>query len=338
MTSYSASGSTWRVLYGSETLNDRCLPACAHPYRRRGDDPRPSDLEGRRGRVTGRPGPSRGRLTRVHTRPEPPERAADTGTNGGREPVQRWRLVVRREPLTGDLAQREQLSAWDAALAASGLPLAGLDAAKPKARIAIAAPLSASMTGEAELIDVWLTERLPRWQVREGLEGRLPAGFTLVDLHDVWLGEAPLPGRVAASVFRAVLSVDPGALASAANRLMAATGLPRERRKGENVVSYDLRPFLGALEVREGLAGGAVLRMTLLHDPAKGVGRPDEALLALGDVLGVAPLAATELVRESLVLADPPPAEPAGPRGPRRQPPVRSPQDPRSRPPRAGGH
>lgn len=254
----------------------------------------------------------------MHTRSEPPERAADTGTNGGREPVQRWRLIVSRAPLSADLAQREQLSAWDAGLVASGLPIAGLDGMKPKARMAIAAPLSAAIGGEAELVDLWLTERLPRWRVREALDGRLPPGFALVDLHDVWLGEAPLPGRVAASVFRAEVSEDPDRLRAAAAMLMDASTLPRERRRGESAVSYDLRPFLGSIEVTPAPGGRATVRMTLLHDPAKGVGRPEETLLALADALGVPSLEPRALVRERLVLAEPPPVVPAPPRGPRR--------------------
>ena len=41
--------------------------------------------------------------------------------------------------------------------------------------------------------------------VRESLAGHLPAGHRLLDLYDVWLGEAALPGRVAAGE----LLVDP---------------------------------------------------------------------------------------------------------------------------------
>jgi hypothetical protein len=254
--------------------------------------------------------------------------------------VQRWRLVVRRAALTGDLAQREQLSAWEAALVASGLPVAGLDLPKPKAKLAIAAPLSSSVPGEAELADLWLVERLPRWRVREALVDCLPGGFTLADLYDVWLGEPPLPGRVAASVYRAEMAsiVDGDALAGACAGLLAADALPRERRRGETTVAYDLRPFLADLAVSPSPNGGSMLRMTLRHDPAKGVGRPDETLLALAEALGLEALTPASLVRESLVLADPPAPEPAPPRGARRPPPRRSAQEARPRPSSSGNH
>ena len=286
-----------------------------------------------------RPSPSGGRLARVQSPSEPPDRAAESGTNGGREAVQRWRLVLRRDTLAGASGQREQLAEWEASLAASGLPIAGLDAPKPKLRVVTAAPLSAGTPGEAELADVFLVERLPGWRVREALVAALPAAYTLMDLFDVWLGESPLPGRVAASVYRAVVRPPVGIdrVAAGAQGLLAAQALPRERRKGESTVSYDLRPFLAALDVEAGPDGVAVIRMTLRHDPAKGVGRPDETLAALAEASGEG-LEAASLVRERLVLAEPAPPEPAPPRGPRRLPPVRSGSDPRHRPPRAGGH
>ena len=235
-----------------------------------------------------------------------------------REPVQRWRLVLARDPVTPDAAQREQLAAWEAAFAGCGLPVAGLDAAKPRPRFAIAAPLASTIPGEGELLDVWLVERQPAWRVREAFSTRLPAGWRLVDAYDVWLGEAALPGRVVASVYRAVFergSVGVSRLSEAARALLAAGSLPRERRKGDTVIAYDLRPFLDDVEVTES-DGVPVVRMTLRHDPEKGVGRPEELLAALGEAAGIS-LEPASLVRERLVLGDPPsPPPPAARRRP----------------------
>ncbi len=269
----------------------------------------------------GRPSPSGRRLARVPTRPAPPDRAPDPGTNVAREAVQRWRLVVSRTVLPPERTQREQLAEWEATLAATGLPVAGVDAEPPKGRLVLAAPLSNGVPGEAELVDIWLVERVPRWRAREALEGRLPAGYTLVDLYDVWLGEPPLPGRVAASVYRArVGTADADRLTAAARVLMGAASLPRVRRKGEGTVSYDLRPFLAAIDVAAGTEGAAIITMTLLHDPARGIGRPDEALAALGEAVDGLPLEAQGLVRERLILSEPAPPAPPAPRAQRRQP------------------
>lgn len=200
-------------------------------------------------------------------------------------------------------------------MAGSGLPLAGLDAPKPRPRFAFAAPLAATIPGEAELLDIWLVERQPAWRVKEALGTCLPHGWGLVDAYDVWLGEAALPGRVAASVYRAVLesgSMDTPRLADAASLLLAAGSLPRERRKGDNVIAYDLRQFIQDVGVVEA-NGVTVVRMTLRHDPERGVGRPEELLAALGEAVG-ASLRPVSLVRERLVLGDPPPPPASTPR------------------------
>ena len=235
-----------------------------------------------------------------------------------REAVQRWRLVVARSAIASTIGQREQQEAWETALGASGLPLAGLDGPKPRARIVPAAPLSAAIPGEAELVDVYLVERVPAWRVREALAGHLPEAFRLVDLYDIWTGEAALPGRVVASVYRAVVTLPSAGfgstLGAAVASLLAAVALPRERAKGDGVVRYDLRPFVEdvALSVSAG-GDAATLRMTLRHDPEKGIGRPDEVLAELSARV-LATLDVQTLVRESLVLGEAPPPPPPAPR------------------------
>ncbi len=256
-----------------------------------------------------------GRLTPVNPPPDGSKVLPEVPPPAPREPVQRWRLVLARDAGSSDAAQRDQLSTWEAAFAGSGLPHAGLDAPRPRPRFAFAAPLAATIPGEAELLDIWLVERLPAWRVREALRACLPVGWRLVDAHDVWLGEAALPGRVVASVYRAVLesgSMDTPRLADAASLLLAAGSLPRERRKGDNVIAYDLRQFIEDVQVVEA-NGVTVVRMTLRHDPERGVGRPEELLAALGEAVG-ASLRPVSLVRERLVLGEPPPPPAPAPR------------------------
>jgi radical SAM-linked protein len=246
--------------------------------------------------------------------------------------VQRWRLVVSRDAPLPDQPQRATLSALEDALRGSGLPVAGLDADPPKPRLAIAAPLPVGVPGEAELVDVWLVERLPRWRVREALGGCLPAGSRLLEVFDVWLGEAALPGQVVASLYRLELAPTPvggDALRGAVAGILAMPTLPRTRRRGDKAVTYDLRPFVADVEVVEPAgreaAAKLVIRMELRHDPERGVGRPEEVLAELGDRLE-AHLAAVSTTRERLILTSDRAGRPmsgAGPLPVRHEPPPR---------------
>jgi hypothetical protein len=159
------------------------------------------------------------------------------------------------------------------------------------------------MAAERELIDIFLVERWPAWRVREALEGRLPEGWRLVELVDVWLAGPPLAGRVAAADYRIELpaTVDVAELDRVARDLLAAERLPRERTRGGGTVTYNLRPLVIALDVEPGPP--PVVRTRTRFHPELGTGRPEEVLAALGDLLG-RPLEAAGIVRERLVLAD----------------------------------
>jgi radical SAM-linked protein len=190
--------------------------------------------------------------------------------------------------------------AWENAVEATGLPVHRA-AGRTRTRVAFAAPLQLGLAAERELAEVLLVERVPIWRVREALTGRLPAGWRLVDLYDVWVGGPPLAGRVIAADYRIELQdgPEPDRLAEAAWALLAARELPRVRQKGEGSVAYDLRPLLADVSVDR---SGAVIRARTRIHPELGTGRPEEVVAALGDQLGRA-LEVRAIVREGVILA-----------------------------------
>jgi radical SAM-linked protein len=228
--------------------------------------------------------------------------ASDAATEAPAIPRQRWRLVLARDAGAPGLAGRELIDAWEAALESSGLPGCH-PVGRTRARVAFGAPLPVGIALEHELADIVLTESLPRWQVREALGDRLPEGWRLLDVHDVWLGAPALAGQVAAADYRIDVGVaDARAVAAAAEALLAARRLPRERVKGGTVVRYDLRPLLVDVAVID--AGPpVVVRTRTRFDPVLGTGRPEEVVAALGAEAG-ATLEVRSLVRERLILAD----------------------------------
>ena len=217
---------------------------------------------------------------------------------------QRWRLVLARAASTASLSGRELADAFDGALEASGLPV-HRPAGRSRPRVAFGASVPASIALEHELADLLLSELVPRWRVREALAPVVPGGWQLLDLEDVWLGEPPLAGQVAAADYRIeVVGADAVAVATAAADVLAATELPRERAKGTETVRYDLRPLLIDVEV---VSPGppVVIRTRTRFHPALGTGRPEEVVGALADAAGVA-LSSKTVVRERVILADEP--------------------------------
>lgn len=226
------------------------------------------------------------------------------------EPRQRWRLTFARAntPDVEASGGREYVASWEVALAGSGLPLATTDAGR--IRFALAAPLPARTAGRAELADVWLTERVAAWQVREALASALPSGHELVGLEDVWLGAPALAGRIAAADYVVTLREGAGVdtIAAAAKRLLATDRLVRERAKGGAVKTYDLRPLVMAIDVTgAGVSGadeaGIVVRIRTRIHPELGSGRPEEVIAALAEESG-ATLEVGKTIRDGLVLSE----------------------------------
>jgi radical SAM-linked protein len=209
--------------------------------------------------------------------------------------------VLERAADAPRIAGRELTDAWEDALEATGLPVHRA-AGRSRTRMAFAAPLQLGLAAERELAEVFLAERVPIWRVREALTGRLPAGWRLVDLFDVWVGGPPLAGRVVAADYRIELvgDIDREDLAETARSLLAARELPRVRQKGEGSVAYDLRPLV--LDVSFDPGGGSVIRARTRIHPELGTGRPEEVVAAMADQLG-SPLEVRSIVRERLILS-----------------------------------
>ena len=150
-------------------------------------------------------------------------------------PRQRWRLVLARDATAPELAGRELGDAWDAAIAATGLPVYR-PAGRNRPALAFGAPVPARMVLEGELADLVLTAMLPTWAVRESLIGNAPPGWRLIGLFDVWLGTPALAGQVAAAEYRIeVDGVDAAGAAGChpvgADGPIAATGAPEGRHE-----------------------------------------------------------------------------------------------------------
>ena len=243
-----------------------------------------------------------------------PPRGDDPGSAVAPEPArvpearQRWRLTLARTAAVSDRSQREVAEVWEAAILDAGLPVARTADARSRLRIAFGAPLPSGVATDADWLEVVLTERWPRWRVREAVDPRLPEGWSLVELEDVWLGGPPLAGRVAAADYRVELDgtapdgPDAGSLTEGADRLLAAPTILRDRAKGDRTVTYDLRPLL--LDVAVAAAGPpVVLRIRTRIHPELGTGRPEEVVAALGAVTG-RPVVVARMTRQRLLLVD----------------------------------
>jgi radical SAM-linked protein len=187
------------------------------------------------------------------------------------------------------LAHLDLHRTWERTFRRAGLPVAYSKGYTPRPRFQMAAALPVGVTGEAELLDVWLTKPLSPDEALGRLRAAVPMGLGVRDAAEVRLDLPALQSQLRAAEYYAEIDTpeSPEAVQVRVDSLLDAASLPRQRRHKGRWQTYDLRPRIHALSLAAHSVPGRVgLRMRLQASP-QGAGRPDEVLDTLG--LMVAP-------------------------------------------------
>jgi len=209
----------------------------------------------------------------------------------------RVRLTFAKGEALKYISHLDLARAWERLFRRAGLPVAYSQGFNPRPRFQIASGLPVGVTGRAELLDVWLAERLAPEEVLARLRPASPPGLELLAAEEVDLRAPALQARMQAAEYVAVLdTAEPAdAIRTRVEALLAAPSLPRQRHHKGKQQSYDLRPLVQSLAVRPASAGGGILLEMRLQASPEGAGRPDQVL----DVLGLT-LAARSIERTKL--------------------------------------
>jgi radical SAM-linked protein len=193
--------------------------------------------------------------------------------------ITRIRVQYSKGPSLRFTGHLDMQRLWERLLRRTKLPIRYSQGYHPRARLNLASALPLGFISEAELLDFWMNEPLPVEEVRRRLVAAAPPGLTVQEVRAVDRGEDALQTQMAASEYEVSLfdPQHPEILNEKVQGLLAQDEVIRTRRKK----TYDLRPLILALEVRELESGEVGLWMQLNAEPAA-TGRPDEVLDALG--------------------------------------------------------
>ncbi len=203
-------------------------------------------------------------------------------------PKQRVRITYAKGGALKYISHLDLARTWERVFRRAGLPLAYSQGFNPRPRFQIAAALPVGVTGQGELLDLWLSDPLLPDQALTRLRCVVPSGLTAGEVQEIELRAPSLQSQMRAASYRAVIrSQEPvQAIRIRVQALLAApTILRRRQHKGKEQV-YDLGPLIQDLEVEGDDDGERIMTMRLQASP-KGAGRPDEVLDALG--LSLAP-------------------------------------------------
>lgn len=172
---------------------------------------------------------------------------------------------------------------WERLLRRARVPLAYTQGYNPHARLQFASALPVGYSSVCELLDVFLRQANPLDELVAAIRCELPQGLGLLDIRQVPIDATPLQATVHEAHYRArvwgqFVSED---LFKAVEILMHRDHIPRQRRRKEQMVDYDLRPLLRQVDVIAARQGFAEMGFVMLCG-ASGSGRPEEAIEELG--------------------------------------------------------
>lgn len=195
--------------------------------------------------------------------------------------VQRLRVTFARGDALRYITHLDQMRAWERALRRAGIPIAYSEGFTPHAQIALASPLPVGTTSDAELMDVFLAERMHPREFSERVGAQLPPAMRLVRVEEAGVALPSLQAQVRAAEWEADVAPPPGFdVERAVADFLAADSVPWEHRREDEVKSYDIRALVKTIEV-EPRPGAVRLRM-LLRSDSGGSGRPEQVAAALG--------------------------------------------------------
>lgn len=195
------------------------------------------------------------------------------------ERIQRLRVTFAKGEEVKYISHLDLMRLWERALRRAGVPLLYSKGYNPRPKISLAAPLAVGITGQGEIMDVFLERPLAPLDFATAVKRQLPAGITLVEVQEVYVTLPALQTQVQSTQYLATVDISEETtdVEVRVASLLRAEHLRRRRRDKE----YDLRPLIEELWLEVTDEDQCTLGMKLRAGEG-GTGRPDEVLAELG--------------------------------------------------------
>ncbi len=214
--------------------------------------------------------------------------------------IQRLRIRFKRGEEIKFISHLDIIRLWERALHRAQIPLAYTEGFSPHPRLSLAAPLAVGVTGESELMDVFIDRPVsPHW-FSDSVKRQLPVGIEILGVYQLALTIPSLQSLVRYAEYQVEVETEKGLadIKAAITSLLAAEHLPWKHQRDTGWRSYDLRHLIDALWLIGEHDSSCTLGMRLRCD-ADGSGRPEQVVLALGFSQHPVSIHRTKLVLEA---------------------------------------
>jgi len=210
--------------------------------------------------------------------------------------MQRLRLKFGRGAAVRFISHVDTMRCWERVFRRAAIPLEYTQGFSPHPKIALAAPMAVGVTGDAELMDIWLRKWMPPQAVIMRGRRELPSGFELLDAWEVPEG-APAPQALVRRARYRCVAVHEGGLPEArraVDAFLAAESVVHRFSRGEEEKEVDLRPHVRSIGVEPESDDSCLVEMEV-DIGQEGSARPDHVLGVLGFSLPAASIKRVEL-------------------------------------------
>ncbi|MHB8515688.1 MAG: TIGR03936 family radical SAM-associated protein, partial [Dehalococcoidia bacterium] len=197
--------------------------------------------------------------------------------------VQRLRVTFTRGDEMKYITHLDLMRFWERALRRAAIPVAYSEGFTPHAQIALAAPLPVGTTSAGELMDVFLSERIPPRRFLADASKQLPAGVTVVSAEEIGLALPAVQADLRFAEYDVdVPGADEGDARAKAERFLAADTFPWEHKREDEVRAYDIRALVDRIDLAARTGDSAIRLHLRLRSDNTGAGRPEQVVAALG--------------------------------------------------------
>jgi radical SAM-linked protein len=195
----------------------------------------------------------------------------------------RMRVVFATDESVKYVGHLDLARAWERAIRRARLPLSYSQGYNPQPRIQFAAALPVGFTGISEVLDVYLDEELEPDRFVRALEPALPRGIHLISAAQVPPELPSLQSLVCGATYRVEVATDETSVSFCArlDGFLSRSSAWRERRRGDKLTHYDLRPLVETLCYSGPCQLGQAFETKMRSEPGA-TGRPDELLAEMG--------------------------------------------------------
>jgi radical SAM-linked protein len=197
--------------------------------------------------------------------------------------MQRLRIRFSRGEEIKYISHLDLLRLWQRALVRAGIPLAYSEGFSPHPRMSLAVPLALGVTGEAELMDIYLAKWASPHTFTAAMARQLPLGVKIEQVFNIALTLPALQAQVRAAEYRVGIATDKeqAEIEALINALLDKDSLPWQHQRDTGTRHYDLRALIEDIWLAEWRKSFSDIMMRLRCD-SSGSGRPEQVAAALG--------------------------------------------------------